>query len=78
MSEIKNRKYSRKGIAIAPKTFRQFKSAFNKTLWRKYHLVRADVGVSIDVLKEAYKAGRTPLETVEGLVELTSIATLVE
>jgi hypothetical protein len=63
MSQNNARKYSTKGIASKPKTFRQYKSAFNKIAWRKYHLTREDLGVSIDALKVAY-AAETPVRTV--------------
>jgi hypothetical protein len=55
---METRKYSRKGISSKPKTFRQYKSAVNKVLWRKYHLRRDDLGVTVDAIKSAFAEGK--------------------
>lgn len=54
---LKSRKYSRKGISSKPKTFRQFKSAVNKIAWRKYHVTREQLGLSIADLKVLHADG---------------------
>ena len=66
--QISSRKYSRKGIKSAPKTLRQFRSSVNKLLWRKYHLVRADVGCDDNTLASAFNNGVDALAVVETLV----------
>jgi hypothetical protein len=62
------RKYSRKGIKSQPKTARQFKQAVNKLLWRKYHAVRADVGIDATVLASAWNNGVDALTVVDTAV----------
>jgi hypothetical protein len=64
----KARKYSSKGIKSKPKTLRQFRSTVNKLLWRKYQLVRAEVGIDADVLASAYENGVAALTVVEDAV----------
>lgn len=64
----KARKYSSKGISSKPKTLRKFTSSVNKTLWRKYQLVRADVGIDADVLASAFANGVTALAVVTDAV----------
>jgi hypothetical protein len=64
----KARKYSRKGIPSSPKTLRKFTSAVNKLLWRKYQLVRADVGIDTDVLASAFQNGIAAQTVVEDAV----------
>ena len=61
----KARKYSSKGISSKQKTLRKFTSAVNKTLWRKYQLVRADVGIDADVIASAFENGIAALTVVE-------------
>ena len=63
-----SRKYSRKGIKSAPKTLRQFKQAVNKTLWRKYHQVRRDVGIDADALASAFENGIAALTVVDNAI----------
>ena len=65
---MKSRKYSSKGISSKPKTLRKFTSAVNKTLWRKYQQVRADVGIDADVLASAFENGVSALQVVEDAV----------
>jgi hypothetical protein len=56
--KIKSRKYSRKGISSAPKSARAYKSAVNKILWRKYHLRRSDLDLSVDAITGAFAEGK--------------------
>lgn len=63
-----SRKYSRKGIKTNPKTFRQYKSAVNKVLWRKYRQTRETVGLGIDDLKFAFANDVAVLTVVEEAV----------
>lgn len=65
---MKSRKYSAKGIKTQPKTLRQFKSSVNKLLWRKYHLVRADVALDETELASAFQNGVSALTCVEAAV----------
>ena len=65
---MKSRKYSSKGITSKAKTVRKFTSAVNKLLWRKYQLVRSDVGIDADVLASAFQNGVSALTVVEDAV----------
>ena len=66
---MKSRKYSSKGIKTTPKTLRQFKQAVNKLAWRKYQVVRSDVGIDADVLASAFENGISALTVVENAVK---------
>ena len=65
---MKTRKYTSKGISSKPKTLRKFTSAVNKLAWRKYQVVRADVGIDADVLASAFENGISALTVVEDAV----------
>jgi hypothetical protein len=65
----KARKYSSKGISTSPKTLKKFTSAVNKLLWRKYQLVRSEVGVDETVLASAFENGVAALTVVEDAVK---------
>jgi hypothetical protein len=58
----KARKYSRKNISTAPKTARQYKKVVNQVLWRKYHLRRDDVGLTLEAISEAFTEGELSAE----------------
>ena len=65
---MKTRKYTSKGISSKPKTLRKFTSAVNKLAWRKYQVVRADVGIDADVLASAFANGVSALTVVDDAV----------
>ena len=65
---MKTRKYTNKGISSKPKTLRKFTSAVNKLAWRKYQVVRADVGIDADVLASAFENGISALTVVDDAV----------
>ena len=64
-----SRKYSRKGIPSKPKTFKAFKSAVNKVLWRKFRTTRVTLGLEIAEFKVAYAAGVSADEYVKTIAE---------
>ena len=70
--DIKARKYSSKGIKANPKTLKAFTSAVNKLAWRKYQVVRADVGIDADVLASAFENGISALTVVTDAVKATA------
>ena len=57
MSAQKSRKYSSKGIKSCPKTAREYKSAVNKLLWRKFRQTRATLGIELSEIAQAYASG---------------------
>lgn len=54
----KARKYSRKGISTNPKGSRAYRKVVNQVLWRKYHLRRDDLGITLEQVQAAFAEGK--------------------
>lgn len=66
----KARKYSRKGISTSPKGNRQYRKVVNQVLWRKFHLRRDDLGITLDEIAQAFAEGKlTPDQFVASKVK---------